>query len=624
MDLYKSNTSVPFLITENRKSTIAQLVDFCFGSKYHESPALQQEFTSAELILSIGENSIKLLRSKNANYIMTSWENKLGNSYNLKVPLRNYDSPIFGENIYNFSDLMYYFMGLKTSLKVKKSKYEEGSPLIRLSFRDILWYCYLEQRRFDSSFFHLDSPVLVGKSRDVMRLIIGNYTPKFLNLNSDLKKLKENIKEKEIENNKIQEFLEKFNFKSKKEIQEKIREYTLKLKEEIENNNELNNDFLKSTNSFDYYRDKIKEVRENIIIIEEANDDLEKRISEQISLKSEYQSHRFNLEKKNVISDIFRKITFKICPLCHKPLSITKNTTDFCVLCKQELLIETEDDVEFEFYKKNLDNEIKEIDESIKLHTKKFELLKNELTVLKEQRTMIDNEFHQKLSSIETEHVNQLIIREKKITEFNDEIINLKKIRIIPETIEENVEKINVLESEVSKLKSEIEKEKKNLPDPTEFKKLIEKNYLNILIESKVPDFTDNDVVKFNLKDFIPKIYLDGGEIFYDFLNASSGGLVVLIKACFTLALHQTARLLNRPLPNFIIIDTMKNIGEPDKDILKSYFQTLYNLAVTDLKGTQIIIINQDYVPPQIDELDFYDLELTRKKPLIPSYKERV
>ena len=126
------------------------------------------------------------------------------------------------------------------------------------------------------------------------------------------------------------------------------------------------------------------------------------------------------------------------------------------------------------------------------------------------------------------------------------------------------------------------------------------------------------------MKDFIPKIYLDGGEIFYDFLNASSGGLVVLIKACFTLALHQTARILNRPLPNFIIIDTMKNIGEPDKDILKSFFQTLYNLAVTDLKGTQIIIINQDYIPPQIDELDFYDLELTREKPLIPSYKERV
>ena len=194
------------------KSTIAHLIDFCLGGILYESPVLQKEFTSAELILSIGANSIKLLRSKNANYLMASWDDSKGNSYNLKTPLRNYNSPIFGNNIYNFSDLMYYFIGLKTSLKVKKSKYDKDSPIIRLSFRDILWYCYLEQRKFESSFFNLDSPVLIGKSRDVMRLIIGNYTPKFLNLNSELKKVQENLKEKEIENNKIQDFIERFNY----------------------------------------------------------------------------------------------------------------------------------------------------------------------------------------------------------------------------------------------------------------------------------------------------------------------------------------------------------------------------------------------------------------------------
>ena len=53
------------------------------------------------------------------------------------------------------SDLI-YVLGGKTPPKVRKSKIDEDSDLARLSLRDLLWFCYLDQDHMDSSFFHLE------------------------------------------------------------------------------------------------------------------------------------------------------------------------------------------------------------------------------------------------------------------------------------------------------------------------------------------------------------------------------------------------------------------------------------------------------------------------------------
>lgn len=97
-------------------------------------------------------------------------------------------SELFGFR-YEHCDLIFYFLDI-IPLKVRKSKVEDNSPLVRLSFRDILWYCYLQQDLLDSSFYRLEDSYRKLKSRDVMRFVVGYYKERLNQLESELEETK--------------------------------------------------------------------------------------------------------------------------------------------------------------------------------------------------------------------------------------------------------------------------------------------------------------------------------------------------------------------------------------------------------------------------------------------------
>src|SRR5690606_30097853 len=95
---------------------------------------------------------------------------------------------IAGTPIEVVSDLIFY-LGGKIPPKVRKSKIDEDSDLERLSFRDLWWYCYLDQDSIDSNFFHLDehsNPFKRLKSRDVLRFVVGFHQEKVAELEAQL------------------------------------------------------------------------------------------------------------------------------------------------------------------------------------------------------------------------------------------------------------------------------------------------------------------------------------------------------------------------------------------------------------------------------------------------------
>ena len=59
--------------------------------------------------------------------------------------------------------------------------------MVRLSFRDIWWYCYLEQTHLDSSFFRpQQNPFRGRKSQDAMRFFTGLHLERLSQLETDL------------------------------------------------------------------------------------------------------------------------------------------------------------------------------------------------------------------------------------------------------------------------------------------------------------------------------------------------------------------------------------------------------------------------------------------------------
>ena len=175
------------------KSSIARLIDYCLGSKLDLTPAFQQEFVSAGLALSVNEKAVFIYRQRGSDRVEVSW-GESGSESTIVLPARTADGEVLTDTgVENLSDLIFYIAGI-TPPRVRKSKLSEDSELIRLSLRDYLWYCYLDQDTIDSAFFHLEAEAHTQKrlkSRDVMRSILGYHQEAVAQLEAESLRVRE-------------------------------------------------------------------------------------------------------------------------------------------------------------------------------------------------------------------------------------------------------------------------------------------------------------------------------------------------------------------------------------------------------------------------------------------------
>lgn len=168
------------------KSTVARLIDYCFGGELERTPAIQSEFVSVELRASLGNHICTFERAgTDTQYVRVSWSGSDAAPESVNAPLQAQSQSIFHEDVFNLSDLIFYLCGV-SPIRVRKRTRDPDSSLIRLSFRDVWWYCYLEQAHLDSSFFRLEDPFRGRKSQDAMRFFTGLHSERLSQLEAEL------------------------------------------------------------------------------------------------------------------------------------------------------------------------------------------------------------------------------------------------------------------------------------------------------------------------------------------------------------------------------------------------------------------------------------------------------
>jgi hypothetical protein len=197
------------------KSTLARLIDFCFGGNLENTPAIQQEFVSAVLHVGFGNYKCTLERGAADGFsVRISWfeSEKVNGSVN--APLQARAEPIIpNSELYTLSDIIYFLCGIEP-IKVRKRSRDAESPLIRLSFRDLWRYCYLEQMHLDSSFFRFEDPFRGRKSQDAMRFFTGLHSERLSQLETDLMKAIDDQRAKRGAVKQIREFMSQFSLGS--------------------------------------------------------------------------------------------------------------------------------------------------------------------------------------------------------------------------------------------------------------------------------------------------------------------------------------------------------------------------------------------------------------------------
>ena len=611
------------------KSSIVRLIDFCLGGSLETTPAIASELVSVGLAASINEYDVLFEReAKRSNQIQVTWKDNNNVNASVLAPILPTEQAIWGNNIYNFSDLIFYFLGLNP-LKVRKSKTDRQSSLVRLSFRDIMWYCYLDQDHLDSSFYRMDNPFCKLKSRDVMRFVMGYYNDKLNELETRVAEIQQQISGKSEAIIQIKEFLKKLNYNSETEVTKEIDSVRGELNLARSEQARVREQYRIQTHFADRLRERLRHLNKQLDNDKQVLVDLRERIEEESSLKAELVSAKFKLAQTESASSILHGIFFEFCPACRTPTNDPDSSNNLCYLCgKHPDPVDNQSINQSEIVRRDLISRINELEESISRHTKSAEQQKEIVRDREQEKNYLDAQLTEELNHYDSAFLARFREIERLIATCEERLRGLEKITGITKTIDETERAIAQLRVEEKQLEQQIQEEQSNLNNADQNIACLEKNFLEALLAVGIPGVEDNYEVDINRKTWIPYILPAGDEALkWSFQNAGSGGKKSLFNVCYALALHKTASENNLPIPNFLIIDTpMKNIGEDvNLNIFTSFYNYLYNLAENSLATTQFIIIDKEFFPPNSSEVNIINRFMTpnnkNSPPLIRYYR---
>jgi uncharacterized Zn finger protein (UPF0148 family) len=614
------------------KSSIVRLIDFCLGGDLERTPAIMQELVSVSLFCQIADHEVVLDReSIGSKQVQVTWRTKGLESAKVLAPL--HASPdrgaIWGEHIYTFSDLIFFLLGV-TPIKVRRSKRETDSPLVRLSLRDLLFYCYLEQDHIDSSFFNMEDPFKKLKSRDVMRFVVGYYTERQNDLDVALENMQEDRFAKLQAAAQLNSSLQELGYGSALDIQTEIDQMREELVRARLEEKEIRSGQMNDEHLVDELRDRLRVLAFELGDEEAAYDDQRRTIEELERLRAEFISARFKLGRAEAASFVLERADFQCCPRCGVPIQdMSPRVAGSCALCgtpdaqRDQVLASRA-----EALQKDLDSRVDDVTTALDRHRQAAKKQRDAVDALRRQKADMDRQLVTESQTYDSNFLARSREVERRIATREEQIRGLERVRRLPEMVRSLEAEADRLQSEIAIIKREIEDEKGRLTQATSYVAEIEQRFLEALIAVGVPGVGPTDVVKIDLRTWIPFVMPDGEEALrWSFDNAGSGGKKTLFKVCYALAVHAVAAKHDLPLPDFLIIDTpMKNIGEEvNEDLFRSFYRYLYVLAAGPLTSVQFVIVDKEYYPPQIKGIEIHERFMTpddpRHPPLISYYR---
>ncbi|MBN1118166.1 MAG: hypothetical protein JXA77_13240 [Bacteroidales bacterium] len=611
------------------KSSISRLIDFCLGGELERTPAIIQELLSATLELTFNNNNVLLERDiDGSGQVMVTWIDEHNETATVMAPIKPGTKSIWNDNIYGLSDLLFYLLGLNPYL-VPSNNDIDDAKLIRISFRNFMWYCYLDQHHLDSSFYRLEDPIKQRSSREVMKFIMRFSNQKLSDLEAELIRVKDDRSAKTTTAAELRTFLSKFGYSTIDEIEKEIENTENKLFKVEEEKERFDNGYIKETHYADDSRNEIRKISYDIERDEESLIDLEKRISEQESLKAELISTKFKIARTESVTNILSGVKFDNCPQCGSIIKKNRLHTDNCSLCGSDFINEVSNNDNAEIIRRDIDSRINDIEISISNHKTAYNRQKKMLQQKHERKRNLEFSLLKQLEVYESIFLSNVREIDRKVATYKERLKSQNKLKEMPQAITDLEKQCDELISKEHGLKREIELERQKLFSAEKNVEDLEEIFLNTLLTVGLPGISEKDTVKINRKTWEVFVYPDGEEYKkWNFSNAGSGGKRTLFNVCYLLSIHTVASKNKLPIPSFMIIDTpMKNIDkEVNEDLFKRFYDYLYQLAETSLSETQIVLIDNSYcVPPLTSKLSFYDRYMTNddddNPPLISYYR---
>jgi len=588
------------------KSTIARLIDFCLGGDLGETemtPALQTQFVSASLSLKIEKIPLVLERNANSNQVRARWS-AAEQQFEVLIPVRVAVGEVLPDTgVEVLSDLIYYLAGI-TPPKVRRSKIKDDSELERLSLRDLLWYCYLDQETMDSSFFHLDgdaNPWKRLKSRDVLRFLIGFHQEHVAELEAQLELVRAERLKCDAGATAISDALNSAEIATEVELAAVRRELESNIqKTEVEIANARNRTQTLRSHAMETLQDKARRLAHQINELDNASGDIRDTIAKDKAHKNELLALATRFRRSQSARAVLSGVDFMNCPRCGNALQARES--DICPVCGQRHSDIPSGALDEQAAEQDLESRVGELIELISLQEAKLHKIGRHLREMVDEKAVVDAELTRISVDYDSTYLSAVLETEKNRSALQQQLLDLNKLEVLVQRIAELSERGQTLVGEEQRIRSELKDARARAERDTQNLNRLKFLFIDCLLRAKIPGFLSDDIVEMRAPHFLPEVTSAGsGDLAVtSFTNLGSGGKKTLFKSCFAVAVHRLVAEVGAMLPTLLIIDSpMKNISERENRAqFEGFFEMLYELCNSELKGTQFILIDKELCPP--------------------------
>ena len=326
---------------------------------------------------------------------------------------------------------------------------------------------------------------------------------------------------------------------------------------------------------------------------------------------------------------VLNDVDFMTCPRCTRQLPDRPEAE--CKVCGQSDELKNEaGNTEGARTQADITSRVKELEEMMEAQSTQMRRMRRRCDELSQLKQETDQNLVQEMRQYDSAYLAEAIAVEKELAAFQQELNYLRRMKVLPTRVEDMKSQSDALAANESSVRRELKEARAAAEQDLSNLEKLKKLFLDCLLRAKVPGFEANDIIQMSPPWFLPEMQGSSGELATtSFSTLGSGGKKNLFKCCFALAVHRLSAQLGTILPSLLVIDSpMKNISEREnREQFEGFHQLLYYLATEELAGTQFILIDKEFCPPD----DEYGVSVTSRHmmvdsdedpPLIPYYRD--
>ncbi len=589
------------------KSTVARLIDYCLGGKLERTPAIQKEFLSAKLTLELGSYECVLERgAHDTQAVRVTWSDGMEDIGSTNAPLTATGKPVVFDGVFNLSDLLFHLSGVEP-IKVRQRSRDPESPMIRLSFRDVWRYCYLDQAHLDSSCFRLEDPFRGRKSQDAMRFFTGLHSERLSQLEVDLYRTIDDQHGKREAVEQIRQFMDRFSLGSELDVAGQLQETKRELREAEAKRELLEQNRIVTVHPTDPLRAQLRQLGEQMAGLQTAAADSESMIDEQKALRAELMTAKIKSGRVEQAGSVLSKVDYKRCPQCGTCIESRQRIESTCYLCCSDVAEDTPStSIELEAARREINDRIDQITDSINRRKLALEKTHRKLGHVRQTKSELDRQLQIELSRYDSAYVESIRTIDRLIATLVERAKTIKRLEEMPRAISDLLEEAGGLQGKIDRLRKDIQDERIQLRVGNENAKAIARRFKEIMLAVQFPGVSADDEVVLDPKNWKPLVV--HGDQEWGFWDAGSGGKKTLFNVCYALAIHEVAQERGMPVPSILVIDSpTKNISEDENpELVQSLYREIYRFASEGTAHrTQFLLIDSDIVCPEKDIAGF-------------------